>query len=368
MEFTSKSSLLRYALFGVLIQCNTHANADFLVQHSAQLGADVEYNSNLQFLNQGAESTYIYRLLPTYKLAAVDDTNEIFGTLGFNFQKSSNSTISNDREDPTVQLGWLHQLESGELDFNAAYVKQSSRITQFTQTGVVAADGTSVNKDFSLSWLHNLTNRLSLEVLGTYTDSTFDGVFLGDFSERGVQTELKYQYSQKYSPYIRLRAADFRNLSRTKYQTALVGSEVTLSSNSAVNGALGVTHFSTDGDNQGVGFLEYEYSGFRSTVTLAISRTAFPTGLDFVEIGDVLDLSYGYDLTEKSKLEAIVGATQNKRQEIKTQTLGFAYVRELTPQLGMRVNMSFQNIKGDTVDSVHNDVLGITLTYNTQNF
>lgn len=346
-----------------------HVSAEMQIDHATSLIADTQYNSNLQFLPIDAESVYVYRIMPTYKIRAADSIDELFATIGFNFQKSSNNTISNDREDPNATVGWVRTLPSGSLSLGASYLKESNRILQFTQTGLVADDGTSVTRDFDAIWTHNLTNRLEMELSARYQKTVFSGVnALGNFDDRRLQANFEYQYSQTLTPFIRLSANDLRNVSRTKYQTAVFGSQIDFGTPVKYLVELGNVHFSSSGDDEAVGAFEIDYESARQKLLLRLSREAFPTGLDFVEIGDAIALSYLYDISEKSQFGSSLNASQTKIGAFKTQSVTFFYNYDLSPKWQMNVDLGFNNIKTPGSNSANNNVLGVGLTYQSLNF
>lgn len=345
-------------------------NAEVVLEHSASIAASTEYNSNLQYLEADAESTYLYRIQPTYKIRAIDGVNDWYGTLGFNFQKASNSRISTDREDPNASVGWKRTLESGLLGLGFAYEKESSRIAQLSQTGLVGEDGTAVSRRFVADWTRYLTERLTLETQARYEDNVFTGAnALGNFDERIVRGELQYLYTETISPFVRLSANDFRaDVNRIEYQTLMAGSVVNLSPNLKIRGAAGVSHISTSGDNEGVGFLNIDYTGLRSIASLAISRELFGTAADFVELGDNLTATFIYDLTDRSSVGTELVLTQNKFSALDTQDLSAYYIFKMTPQWSVRTNIGLGNIKGPEANSANNNILGIMFTYNSLKF
>lgn len=368
-ENVLKHMKLSTMLMSVALFFGAEANAELLIDHALSVSLDTQYHSNLQYLPQNAESTYIYRLLPTYKIIAQDGKNDITGMIGFNFQKSSNSRISNDREDPTAKFAWIRTLESSELAFNAYYSKQSSRVAQLAQNGLVTADGSSVEKEYSLGWTNYLTSRLTLDLLGSYQDNVFTGVnTLGNFDQRNALAELSYKYDGRFTPFVRLTAHDFRGQSREEYQSALLGSEMFLFPKLTLKAAAGVTHFSSDGDNQAVGFLEADYEGARYTSTLTLSRRAFPTALNFIEIGDTLQLEHNYQLSSKGTLGGRLTAIQNKQSDFKTQAFSVLYNHEITSQWIFGAKLGYRNIKVGPQNSTNDNTLAITVTYNSLKF
>ena len=174
-----------------------NVNAAIILEHSGTVELGTDYHTNLQFLNDKEEkSVYIYSIIPEYKIKALDEKNEWYGSVGVNLQRSSNQDISGNREDPFAKLGWLRRFESGTLDLVTEYSKESSRTTQFTQTGVLTQDGSTTAKSFGATWTYAITPKLDMVSTAEYIKNTFSGVSeLSDYHTTDYGVELKYAMS-----------------------------------------------------------------------------------------------------------------------------------------------------------------------------
>jgi len=122
--------------------------------------AEVEFDSNPRLEQGNASGTVRYRLRPQYSYTYhVDDANEWSAVLGANLERSSNTQVSANRQDPSVELKWQQETTTSSWGLNAKYFKASTRTTEFDQTGIVTADRTQTNRSVGANWGKYLTER-----------------------------------------------------------------------------------------------------------------------------------------------------------------------------------------------------------------
>lgn len=360
-----------------LVAYAAQVRAEIILEQGAEISLGTTYNTNLQLLqDQDKESVWLYNIVPKYKITASDGINEWVGTASLNVERSSNKDISDDREDPSVELGWKHELERGTLGLRANYIRASTRQTQFTDTGVLLQDGSSTEKSIVANWSHLITTNLNYAVDLGYEKTSFSGVnILNNYSLTYLNNVLSYKYNEMISPYLGVRLNDYKSQgdlgsSRIKYQDYLVGAELELSPTIKLNVGTGFTNFSSSGqDNEWIGLIDVSYIRERYTLASRLERSVLPTGLGDIEIGDRFSVNYAYDLTEKSAFGVDLTLSKNNSlTTIETQQLGAFYNRELTPSWAMRVTYEFRNLKAQGIDSVNGNAAGIVFTYRTPKF
>ena len=345
-----------------------NAGAAIVLEHSATISLGTDYHSNIQYLEHDAESAYIYSLTPEYKVKALDGTNEWFGNIGVALQRSSNTTVSRNREDPFATIGWKRALEKGMFGLTASYLKESTRTAQFAETGLVVDDGTGVTRAIIADWTRNLTDKVNLTMQAGYEKNKFSGSnAFSDFDVRNINAELDYKLNERVTPFIRVAATDYRSIDRTKYQDLLGGASVTLTQQLKVKVGAGVTHISTVGEDEAVWLVEAVYANQKSVVELELTREVFPTATNLIELGDQLGLTYGYLLSDKSQLGFDLRLSQNDTGLETQDILGF-YQHNFTASLLMRLSAAVGNIKSENQNSANNNTIGVTFTYNSPKF
>ncbi len=376
---TAKSTKTNYLnLTKLAIVCSLAAsnssNAAVILEHSGTVRAGTEYHSNLQFLDSSVEeSTYVYSLIPEYKLSALDDKNKWFGSLGVNFQRASNKDVLGNREDPFGTIGWERLFESGELKLKADYTRQTSRNTQFNTTGVVTQDGTSVTKNYAASWDYYLSQTLTLNTNARYQDNTFSGVQgLGDFTVADYGIALRYAYSPSVMPFVSILATDYKadgnpDNFNFRYQTYTGGVEVNLTPQFSYIADVGFVQFNSTSNDEFVGKLTATYLGERYDLSGTLERTVFPTGLGFVDVAEAFTSKFKYNLTPRSSWGVNLGLRENK-SGVDTQDLIGFYDYEITSSWLMHVEAGARYLKITGQDSVDDTSLGVFFTYTSPKF
>lgn len=355
-------------LIGLAVIFSGSANSEVVIEHSGSVTAGTAYHSNIQFLPTNADSIQLYTVRPTYRIKALDGVNEWTGEVGVQFQRSSNKEISEDREDPFGTISWLRELERGTFGLTAQYVKQTTRLLQFTETGLVAQDGTAVTRSVTADWTTQLSDRFELISQAAYEKTNFANTDI--FSANSVlffSGELGYKMNEKFTPFVILDATDFKAFDRIKFQNFFVGGTYSTTPQFQIRAGAGLLHVSSSGQDEGVGFFEVSYEKQRSLFNLIVERTAFATDTSFVNISDNLIATYNYELSDRSAVGANVAFGQNLLNQ-ETQSITSFYARELTPSWAMRLDASLANIKRGNSSSANNNSVGISFTYNSPKF
>lgn len=352
----------------------TSVNAAIVLEHGGSVAIGTKYHSNIQFASdKDKESVYVYSITPEYKLTALDDNNKWFGTIGLNIERSSNDRVAGDREDPFANVGWEHTFEHSTLDLKADYSKQSTRTTQFDQTGVLATDGTSVNKTLSADWVYALAEKWDLTTSADYNKTQFSGISeLSDYDTRSAGVDLMYKYSERVKPYANVVASQYRAnglvSNRINYQTYLAGSEIELGPKLNLNVNAGMVLFNgSHSEDAAIGGLTLGYAGDRHALTSSLERTVFPTGLNRIEVGDQFRANYSYALSERSTWGLAMGLSQNN-SGLDTQELTASYDWDLTQSWLMHLEAGQRNSKIKNQASVDDTTIGIFFTYTSPKF
>lgn len=367
--------------FIVALMTLGNANAAIVLEHSGKISLGTEYHSNILFLDDSVRestSTYLTSIVPEYRFTALDERNKWFGNIGINLVDSSNEDIMTNRQDPFGELGWERALENGLLSLSADYLRESTRFSQFDQTGVIRQDGTSVNRTIEAKWQHNISQKWGILTEASYDETKFGGVsLLSDFSTRNLSAELMYTLNETFSPYAKIAAHDYRasgqgalggnDSTRIRYQDYLVGAAVEVSPQFKFNVNTGIVNFDSSADDEWVGELKTAYLGNRYEINGTLARTVFPVGLNQILLGDELRVNYSYLQSEISKWGLSLALTQNDLG-IDTQDFGGFYGRDLSRDWLVRLDLAARKLKFEGAESNHDISLGIFFTYTTPNF
>jgi hypothetical protein len=361
------------AVIGALIYTG-NVSAAIILEHSGTVELGTDYHTNLQFLNDKDEkSVYLYSIVPEYKIKALDDKNEWYGSVGINLQRSSNENISGDREDPFAKVGWVRTLQSGKLELVAEYSKESSRTTQFTQTGVLTDDGTTVARSVGGNWTYAISPKLDMVAKVDYVENTFSGVSeLSDFNTTDYGIELNYLLSDRIRPYASVVATDYKasgltGNSHIRYQSYLGGADFAISPKFNVDANVGIVQFNSSAQDEAIGGVTASYTGDRYQIISVLERTVFPTGLREIEVGDAFRTNYSYNLSSRSAWGVGLSLTQNN-SNIDTQDLTGFYDYDLSSSWLLHVEAGARYLKSPGQESVNDTSLGVFFTYTSPKF
>ncbi len=362
------------AVMLAMLATTTNVNAELVFDHSVSVEAGAAYHSNIQLLQQDKESVYLYTLRPVYGISVLDGKNEWLGNVGLFFERSSNSTVSSNREDPFGNIGWKRILENGLIGLDFAYEKASSRNTQFTETGLFSRDGTEVRRSITADWERLITEKLDFALQAKYEKIKFSGAqSLADYDSRYIYADLFYAMTEKIKPFFRFGLNDFRTAgpdgNRIKYQDYIAGATFEVGPGLSFSAGAGVTHFSslessTSRDkNEWVGVMKVDYLANKYDIHSELSRRVEPTAIGNILVEDRLAAEYVYNLSSRSELGAYARLTQNDVNR-HTQDAGGFYRHNLTESWSILTTLGVRNSKSEGSSSVNDNVIGFNLTYN----
>lgn len=361
--------LKKLALISI-ITFSMEAKALILLQQaSVSLGTELDTNPTLS--SSDKQSIWRYTASPRYVISAVQKQNRFYMDGSLLIQRSSNKKISIDREDPSLSSGWTRDYDRGQYGIVTRYNKSSTRDSEFTRSGIVASDGTSVSKSIAANWSHLLTDRLNLTTGGQYLKTDFSGTSLNSYTTKGINLGLSYELTEKLSPFINLDYTKYipnnpvsQKTNSTNYS---IGIKYALRSQLNLSTAMGISHVSSVGSkliaNAGLSYL-----GERYNLAASAGRSVSASGLGGFQESDNLTVGYSYDLSQVSKLGVDLSWGKNRsiNDSENRQISGF-YTRELTPYWQMRLNAQTKQLIGVDRNSNAN-VFGVLFIYSTPEF
>ncbi len=369
--------------FIALILYSSFSTSAVVFDHGPALTIGTSYESNIQYLPSNfEESVVLYRASPEYRLSAQDGNNDWYARIGLNVQRSSNETISRDRDDPFGTIGWKRLLQDGSFFVQGEFVQESTRQTQFGQTNALLQDATSKTKTLTTGWEKRLSEKFNLMLGAGYEEVSFSddtaivvpgfATDFSDFNSTILSSQLNYLYTEKIQPYALIEINRFKSESdglaqpsiKVEYQNYYAGAQFNLSPNLIIDVKTGISRIDSDTDeSEWVGAFVTNYKTARQTFLVDLSRQVFDTGLGRIERGDQLDLGYTFAISEKSRLGSNLNLSQNA-SGIDTQEVTANYQRDLSLKWTMEGLIGYGNIKNEGFNSTDNRYIGINLIYN----
>ena len=360
------------ALVGTALLLAGAAPAD-TERHSFSMPTGIDHDDNPNLLSSGERGVTRYRVSPQYQLVRQGDTDTLTLTAGATLERSSDTTLSADRDDPRLSLDWQTETPTRHYGLQVSHEQSSSRSSDLAETGLITADTTRTTQTLGGNWGLSLSDSARLVFNGSWQTVRHDSAASTDYDTTRLSARYQLQLSERDDASLSLNAsqykpqsgggADSRNLS------LVAGYQSRLSENlnwTASFGAVRITGAQRDTDWEGS--LGANYSGELHSASASLGRSVSASGAagGFAP-SDRLQLQWGYELSEKSRLN-LSGQWSRFRgtSPSDTTTLALGYSRELSPF--WRLGFSLERQRVDRTTSASATQVGFTLTYSHPDF
>jgi len=343
------------------------------LQQSITLPLSLEYESNPRLASNNKESARRSTLKPDYSLMATQGNDQFFVNLGLNIERSSNQSASADREDPRLGLAWTHTYAKGQFGLTANFSEQSTRISEFEDTGLVANDNTRQTRSIGANWNTALSERYTFALNADVTKVEFDNQAgsLNDYDNKSINARLGYSVSEQLESYARVSFSRFEPASnnKTSFRSIDVGVSWAVNEQFNIDGNVGINR--TSGSNSESGWqamLDASYMTERTQTSAGISRSRSPSGSGVINESNQFTAGWTYNLSGKENL----GVNFNYRENLtsnrnKTARLLASYTRALAPEWDFRLSASHRNRDDETSDASSNSFTA-TIIYKLSDF
>lgn len=362
-----KLSAISFALFSAMPAWSAAWHQAVSVPVSA------EYDSNPTMAASDEEGVWRFRLLPRYTLTGTSGTDEYKVGLAVNLERSSDESLSQNRSDPSLLLGWRRQSELGEMGLTAKYDQASTRATELAESGLVAADSTRTSKSLSGNWRKALNERNSLAADLEYKDISYDSGSYNDYTNLSGGLKYSHAVSERAEAFLHANASRY-NPDGTGFPSnnygALVGMKMLASERLDWTAQVGLSR--TTGNDDGTGWQGsylLHYAGVRSDLNLEIGRYMNPSGEGGFAESDQVRASWGYAVDERTR--AGVDAVWMKYKGLSANTTRQAGIwasRELTPFWSTRLSCTFKQRTESGAGDSSAYVIGLSLIYSHPDF
>ncbi len=346
-------------------------------QHAVSSRISTEFDTNpaLSATNPGS----VWRALfePSYTLMGKVGANDLKAGLALQMARSSNSTLSQNRDGPSVFFDWLRQNDAGEFGISSRYEEIATRDAGIDATGLVPVASTRASRILSGSWSQALSERSTLSANGLYDSVTYKGGNYIDYATQSAGVKFSHALSERSTPFIRITG--------DKYVP--VGSGP---SSSLTNIALGldwrVEHVDLTmqvskprggGDNTGLlGALTAQHTGQLSQLVLNANRQVIPSGQatpgglgGFVK-ADQIRGNWNYHLSEYTTTGIDLEWQKNHSITVNNvrSVMGIWLQRNLDPSWVVRTNYQHNIIRGGGAVGASSNVLGLSFVYTHSGF
>lgn len=358
------------AALAVLLPGGTHAGS---WQAAVALPMTVEHDTNPR-LDADAEGVTRTILVPDYNLVGTFGRDELQLGIGMHLERSSNQSISLNREDPRLRLGWQRESETGGFGLAAKYDESSTLFSALEETGVVASDGTRKQHALSANWHDAVSQRSSLASDVQYSSIDYDNE-LTSYDELSASFSWTYAASERIEPFSRFALSRYmpdaaaEAAASTSYSPT-AGVRLTLSEQLEGTLRAGVNQISGGQSSASwQGGVELLYTGERFAASLDAGRSTVASGEGgFVEVNQLRGTwRYAVDETTSAGIDALWQDNQGQTPNTMRQLAAWAS-RELSPFWVTRFSIAYKQRQQDGQPDASGNILGLTLTYSHPDF
>lgn len=343
-------------------------------QQSISLPTSLEYDSNLPLSATNKQGVSRLIVVPAYNLVGTYGIDEFKTGLGLRVERSSDRSVSLDREDPNLLLGWRRLTETGEFGLTTKYDEVSSRAAGLQETGRVAADSSRKTLSVGGNWRSAVTELGTLTADADYKAVTYKAGTQTNFDNLAASVTWAQAWSERIEPFLRFSVShydpDKSTAATSDYYTATAGVKVKASEHLewTAQGGLGRVSARTS-DTSWQGSFVMRYLGDRYDVTLNTGRSMAVSGDGGFVASDRVTGAFGYAIDERSGLGLSASWQDNKGPNPNTmQQLGAWASHDLSPFWHARLYYQHKLRRQDGQPDASGDVLGVTLVYSPPGF
>lgn len=365
--------LIPALLMGQLL-CTAQVRADTW-QHTVASRVSAEFDSNPMMSPTNSEGVWRAVLEPGYALNGSMGDSVITAGLAVQIVRSSNKTLSPDRDSPSVFLNWLRPSEAGEFGISTRYAEMATRdVGGADATGQVPESSTRASRSFSGHWNKELSERTSFSAETAYDKVSYKGggAYV-DYSMRSGGLKINYVWSEQISSFVRG--------SGNKYMPANGGA-----STSNVDATLGVNWTVeylawslqmgksrvVGSNSETVGSVAMHYTGQLTQLLLEAGRAISPSGLGGFVKADQVRGSWSYALSEYTNAGIDLSRNRNASDTMigaSTGTTSGAWVdHNLTSLWSVRTYFTHRTNQAAGAESASSNLLGFSFVYNNPDF
>jgi hypothetical protein len=340
-------------------------------QHAVSSRISIEYETNPAMIPANPGSVRRTLFEPSYTLVDKIGANELEAGLALQIARSTNHTLSPNREDPSVFFDWSYHSDAGELAISSRYAEIATRYAGIDATRPVPVSSTRASRTFSGRWSKELSERSSLSA-----DGSFEGVsYTGggnyvDYSTGSGGLRLSHAFSELSTTFLRLsgdRYVPAGGGPPTRHAIATLGLEWKVE---YMDWSMQLGKYKGGGNTGLEGGATVHYTGQQTQLALNANRQISSSGLGgFVKV-DQLAGNWNYALSERSNIGMDLQWWKNLSTtfyNIRTTT-GVWLQHNLSPSWVGRMNYLHNILTGGGVFSASSNIIGVSLIYTNSDF
>ena len=171
-------------------------------QHSLSLRLGATYDSNPNLEPEADESIWRGSIAPAAQLDWRDGRDTLSAGIALHLERSTDTAISPDREDPRLTLGWTRLMPRGEYGLNATYAEASTRLTELEESGLIETEGTRTSRSLRGHWSYSLDESTRLHTSAGYASMSYDRGNFTDYDTLSGSAILTRTLSERMEAFV----------------------------------------------------------------------------------------------------------------------------------------------------------------------
>ena len=359
-----------------LLLLSLTANAFAATSQSITLPLSYAYETNPLYSASDKRPISRVSLTPQYSITSNKGANQWFSGASLNLVKTSDQSISQDRSDPSLNMGWTHNYETGRFSVTGLLNDQSTQVTEFTDSGLIAGDNTKKIRTASLNWSNSLTERTSLTLGGNITNASFHGVVttgLVNYKNESSNAKLNYALSERadvftqftYSRYLPENSTNTSNTKSINLGFTWTVSEII---NTTVSIGANETENNNNSSESWQANINTNYATPRTNTLFSLSRSLDPSSTGNLSESNQLALGWSYSLTERDNISLNMSWQENlSTNKTITNQISANYAKELNLSWDFRLTTA-HNSREDKLTNVSSNSIMASIIYKLPDF
>ncbi len=340
----------------------------------------VEHDTNPLLDKQNKKAVTRTIVAPDYTLVGVTDNDELQFGFGMHLERSSDQSVSLDREDPKLSLGWQRENETGGFGLLVKYDESSSLTTGLEETGTLTKkDGTRKTYALAGNWSAAITERNTLAADSEYRTVSFDDNSQTDYNDLSSSFTWSHALTDRIEPFARFSVTHYEPKghgegvngaeSSNSYSPA-VG--VNFEMSEQLQGSLRAGGNKVSNSSGGLnwqGGMDLRYVGERFNASLDVGRsTVVSNEGGFTEVKQ-LRTSFSYAISELTRGGFEASWQDNKGEQPNTMQQYSAWLSgELSPFWTTRFSYAYKQRQEEGFPNANANVIGLTFVYSHPEF
>lgn len=369
-------NLFTSTLISGLCLLSLSANTFAVVVQSLTLPLSFAHETNPRYSTTNKQSVNRTTLTPSYSITSNSEVNQWFSTARLSIVRTSDQNISQDRDDPSLNLGWTHNYETGQFSVTGLINEQSTQVSELTDSGLIAGDNTKKTRTVSMNWRNSLSERTSITLGGSATESSFHGVAttgLVDSKSESSNVKLNYSLSEQTEIFTQFSYSRYKpeNSSATSNTKSInFGATWTISDKTTTTLSVGGNETKNNNNisQNWQASINTRYATVRSNTQLSLSRSQSPSSLGSFNESQQLALAWSYSLSERDNFGLNISWRENLSLNT-TQTKQFSanYSRALSLSWDFRLSAA-RNAREDKLTNASSHSIMATIIYKLPDF